>query len=333
MRTGPDAGPTPASLGAVTDRPRDDDWVGEMLARAMLDDERPTVDRPGGGSPRAPGEVTRAVPPPAPRPRPAAPRAAADPRPAEPRPAAADIGPRPSTPPTAPRPGHTPLVADESPAAGPGPAPGGSSGTAATSADEPDPTAGDAAGSAVAVDEADERAGHGAFRSLVEWVVVVVGALAVALLLRTVLFQAFFIPSQSMLPTLQEDDRVLVNKLSYRLHEVNRGDIVVFERPPGQGPSEIEDLIKRVIALEGETVSARDGRIVIDDQLLIESYLPEGTVIGDFGPITVPEDHVFVMGDNRGNSQDSRVFGPVPEDSIIGRAFVLFWPLDRLGAL
>lgn len=304
----------------MTDRPRDDDWVGEMLARAMLDDERPSADGPGdqasGGSPAAPADASRPVPPLGPRSRPTG----------GPRPAAADVGPAPSPPPSAPAVDHAPGSGDH---LAPDPGPGGGAGSTGTAA-----TADDAErATALAVDEADVQSRSSAFRSIVEWVVVVVGALAVALVLRTVLFQAFFIPSESMLPTLQEDDRVLVNKLSYRLHEVNRGDIVVFDRPPGQGPSTIEDLIKRVIALEGETVSARDGRIVIDDQLLIESYLPEGTVIGDFGPITVPEDHVFVMGDNRGNSQDSRVFGPIPEDSIVGRAFVLFWPVDRLQAL
>jgi signal peptidase I len=170
-------------------------------------------------------------------------------------------------------------------------------------------------------------------RSLVEWVVVIVGALAVAMVLRAFLFQAFWIPSESMEPTLQRDDRVLVNRLSYRVGDVGRGDVVVFVRPPGQPDSGINDLIKRVVAVGGETVEGRDGRVVVDGESLAEAYLADGPPIGDFGPIHVPDDHVFVMGDNRGNSVDSRVFGPIAEDSIVGRAFVLFWPLDRIGWL
>lgn len=167
-------------------------------------------------------------------------------------------------------------------------------------------------------------------RSVVEWVAVVVGALAVALVLRAVLFQAYWIPSESMEPTLQRDDRVLVNRLSYQFGDVGRGDVVVFERPPGQPDNGIKDLIKRVIALEGETVEGRNGQVVVDGVALDEGYVAEAGPIGDFGPVVVPDDHVFVLGDNRHNSVDSRVFGPIDDDSIIGRAFVLFWPLDRL---
>ena len=206
-----------------------------------------------------------------------------------------------------------------------GPTPGGPT-------DPPPPDGGDDAGGGGDGDDEAET-GSSAIRSIVEWIVVIVGALAMALLLRAVLFQAFWIPSESMEPTLQRDDRVLVNRLSYRLHDVNRGDVVVFSRPPGEPDGGIRDLIKRVVALEGETIEARDGQISIDGQLLLESYVAEGAPIPDFGPIVVPEDHVFVMGDNRNNSRDSRFFSAIDEDSIVGRAFVLFWPLDRIGAL
>ena len=175
--------------------------------------------------------------------------------------------------------------------------------------------------------------GSKALRNLVEWVLVIAGALLVAFLIKTFLFQAFYIPSESMEPTLVDRDRVIVNKLSYRLHDVNRGDLVVFDRPPNEPPTEVEELIKRVIALEGETIEARQGDIFIDGRLLTEPYLTSPSSSGTFGPLVIPDGHVFVMGDNRNNSRDSRVFGPIDEDLIVGRAFVRVWPLGRLGFL
>jgi signal peptidase I len=172
-----------------------------------------------------------------------------------------------------------------------------------------------------------------AVRNAVEWVLVIAGALLVAFLIKTFLFQAFYIPSESMEPTLVNRDRVIVNKLSYRLHDVNRGDLVVFDRPPNEPPTEVEELIKRVIALEGETIEARQGEIFIDGRLLTEPYLNTPSSSGTFGPLMVPDGHVFVMGDNRNNSRDSRVFGPIDEDLIVGRAFVRVWPLGRLAFL
>lgn len=172
-----------------------------------------------------------------------------------------------------------------------------------------------------------------ALTNAVEWAVIIVGALLVALLIRAFLFQAFYIPSESMEGTLIEGDRVIVNKLSYRLHDVNRGDLIVFGRPPNEPPTEIPELIKRVVGLSGETVEGRDGVVYIDGQRLVEPYTADGPSFGSFQAVEVPEGHVFVMGDNRNNSRDSRVFGPVDEDLILGRAFVLVWPLDRLGFL
>lgn len=183
----------------------------------------------------------------------------------------------------------------------------------------------------------DEEPGRrSGLRSLVEWIVVIVAALVVATLIKTFLFQAFWIPSDSMENTLLKEDRVLVNKLSYRLHDVNRGDVIVFERPEGE-TADIKDLIKRVVATEGETLTLQDGRVLIDGTPIDEPYLKDGAETVNIctftGTVKVPEDHVFVMGDNRANSQDSRCFGPVDEDLIVGRAFVRVWPLDRLGGL
>ena len=185
----------------------------------------------------------------------------------------------------------------------------------------------------------------GTARSVLEWVGVVLGALIVALLVKHFLFAAYYIPSPSMEPTLTDGDRIVVNKLSYRLHEVNRGDVVVFRRAMPQ-PDGINELIKRVIALPGETVEVVDGRVYVDGGLLLEPYLTARDSTGGFalppgciGPpdsinrCTVPDDHVFVMGDNRRNSKDSRVFGPVAESGIVGRAFLRVWPLGDLGRL
>lgn len=173
-------------------------------------------------------------------------------------------------------------------------------------------------------------------RNAVEWIVVVVGAVVVALLVKTFLVQAFRIPSESMDPTLQVGDRVLVNKLSYRLHDVNRGDVVVFTRPENlpEGPDQPDDLIKRVVGLPGETVQAKDGKVYVDGRPLDEPYLPAGTRTENLeNPVKVPAGEVLVLGDNRSNSADGRVFGPIPEDTIIGRAFVIVWPLSRFGGL
>jgi signal peptidase I len=176
------------------------------------------------------------------------------------------------------------------------------------------------------------RRSNGA-RQAIEWGVLIVGALVIALLIKTFLFQAFYIPSASMEPTLKVHDRVLVNKLSYHLHGVHRGDIIVFKAPPEERTAQIKDLVKRVIGLPGDVIEARDSHIYIDDHLLSEPYLPKGTITDDLPKQTVPANSYFMMGDNRSASSDSRVFGPIKKSAIIGRAFVRMWPLTRLGFL
>lgn len=183
-----------------------------------------------------------------------------------------------------------------------------------------------------AEDDTESDSGPSTTRTIIEWVAVIGGALAVALVIQAFLVQAFYIPSSSMEPTLGVGDRVLVNKLSYDVHDVNRGDLVVFERPDG-AEGEIKDLIKRVIGLPGESVEIRDGAVVIDGRVLDEPYLADDEVLAEFAPTEVPDDTVFVMGDNRDDSRDSRVFGPISTDSIVGRAFVRVWPLTDLGTL
>jgi signal peptidase I len=170
-------------------------------------------------------------------------------------------------------------------------------------------------------------------RSLVEWAAVIVGALVVALLVKTFLFQAFSIPSGSMQPTLRPGDRVMVNKLSYRFGDIERGHLIVFERPPSMPELATKDLIKRVIALPGESVEARDGVVHIDGAALDEPYLPEGTRTENLPLQTIPEGHYLVLGDNRGSSQDGRAFGPIAEELVIGRAFLRIWPVADLTRL
>ena len=176
-----------------------------------------------------------------------------------------------------------------------------------------------------------------------EGVVVVVVALAVALLLRTFVVQTFFIPSGSMEPTLQIGDRILVDKLSYHLHGVNRGDIVVFARPPFEncGGPPVDDLVKRVIGLPGDTLWLFGGNVYIDGKRLDETWLPASekglTSQGPAGsatnlarPYHVPPDRYFVMGDNRQDSCDSRYWGPIPRSLIVGKVELRVWPLSAL---
>jgi len=159
--------------------------------------------------------------------------------------------------------------------------------------------------------------------------IVIAVALSVAFVVRTFVIAHFVVEGESMFSTLDTGDRVFVNKMSYRLHDPNRGDVVVLHQITGASE---RDLIKRVIGLPGETVEVRNCTVLIDGRILNEPYLDPEVVTptscgGDYsanGP--VPADHVFVMGDNRGGSQDSRVIGTISEDDLVGRAFVVFWP-------
>ena len=147
---------------------------------------------------------------------------------------------------------------------------------------------------------------------------------------RPFVMEAFWIPSGSMIPTLEINDRVLVNKFIYRFTEPKRGDIVVFQSVDNPD----EDLIKRVIGLPGDKIAVRNGRLFLNGEPQKEPYtnkkFPDRSF---FAQTTVPKGHVFVMGDNRANSADSRVFGPLPEKNIEGEAFLRFWPPDRIGLL
>jgi signal peptidase I len=182
-------------------------------------------------------------------------------------------------------------------------------------------------------------------RALVEWMVILAIVVVCTILLRTFVVQSFSIPSLSMAPTLQIGDRIIVDKLSYRLHAVHRGDIVVFTRPPLED-QEYADLVKRVIGLPGETISEKNGHVYIDGKQLHEPWLPPGpqsytaALPGDAhqqynlpGPVKIPSGDYYVMGDNRENSEDSRYFGPISGSLIVGRAVAVAWPLSHIKGL
>lgn len=175
-------------------------------------------------------------------------------------------------------------------------------------------------------------------------------ALVIAVVIKTFLVQPFWIPSESMLPTIEVNDRVMVNKLAYKWGDPQRGDIVVFRDPREEQVDESipeavirsvleavgirtrgrDDLIKRVIGLPGETVEVSDNRILIDGAPIDEPYLDD-VFMPDEPAITIGEDEVFVMGDNRNASFDSRRFGPIPLEEIVGEAFVTIWPISHFG--
>lgn len=158
-------------------------------------------------------------------------------------------------------------------------------------------------------------------------------ALALAILIRGLVAEPRVIPSDSMVPTLLAGDRLVVEKVSYHLHPPQTGDIVVFEPPPvlrtlGYRPDQA--FIKRVIGRAGQVVQVRAGRVYVDGEPLVEEYIAEPPEYA-WGPAIVPANHLFVMGDNRNNSNDSHVWGFLPEANVIGRAWLRFWPWQRWG--
>ena len=189
---------------------------------------------------------------------------------------------------------------------------------------------------------------------LAELPFLIIIAVAVAVIIKTFFVQTFWIPSGSMIPELEVNDRVMVNRLAYAFAaEPERGDIVVFDSPFADGDAEDDepvirivlrtigeslglstaavpdDLIKRVVGVGGETVEIRDNVVLIDEEALDEPYLPQGVNMADMAPRTLRADEVFVMGDNRNGSVDSRRFGPITLDHIVGRTFVRIWPFSR----
>lgn len=173
------------------------------------------------------------------------------------------------------------------------------------------------------------QAGSSLLGSLLEVVLIVGAAFVLALLIQQFVVKPFYIPSESMEPTLVKGDRVLVNRFVYRFREPERGDVIVFHPPIAPD----EDYIKRVAAVGGDTVAVKDGRLFVNGEPQEEPYLKESYIEGAFPEETVPEGYVFAMGDNRNRSGDSRVFGPVRLQSILGEGFLIYWPPGKIGGL
>ncbi len=172
-------------------------------------------------------------------------------------------------------------------------------------------------------------------QSLWENVQIVAIALVMAFLIRMWIAEPRFIPSESMLPTLEQGDRLVVEKLSYRFHDPQKGDIVVFHPPSilqSQGYDSDNAFIKRVIGTSGDIIEVKNGIVYVNDQPLEESYILE-TPHYNLYAVQVPKGQLFVMGDNRNNSNDSHVWGFLPQRNLIGHAVFRFWPLSRLGSL
>ncbi len=166
-----------------------------------------------------------------------------------------------------------------------------------------------------------------------ENLLILVIALLLSLLIRVFVAEPRYIPSDSMIPTLEIGDRLVVEKISYHLHPPKAGEIVVFSPPKQlqvQGYSIEQAFIKRIIAQPGQTVAVQNGIVYVDNQPLQEDYIAEPPAY-NWGPQKVPPDHYFVMGDNRNDSNDSHIWGFLPQKNIIGHAAFRFWPLERWG--
>lgn len=165
--------------------------------------------------------------------------------------------------------------------------------------------------------------------SLREMIEVVVVALVLAVLIKTFVVGTFWIPSESMVPTIEVNDKVIVTNFTYWFDGPQRGEVVVFHYP--ENPK--KDFIKRCVGLPGETLEFKDSKLYINGELVEEPYLPVGLEFEDYGPVQIPEDAYFMCGDNRNYSSDSRVWGFVDRKLIIGKAQVIYWPFDRWARL
>jgi len=164
---------------------------------------------------------------------------------------------------------------------------------------------------------------------------ILVLSIALAFGIRHFVAEARYIPSESMLPTLEINDRLIIEKMSYRFRQPTRGDVVVF-RPTdtikAENPTFNDALIKRIVGLPGEIIEVKEGQVFVDGEPIVETYIEEEPAYM-WGPQEIPEESYLVLGDNRNNSYDSHFWGFVPKDNLIGRAAVRVWPPNRLGPL
>jgi signal peptidase I len=161
--------------------------------------------------------------------------------------------------------------------------------------------------------------------SVIEIVLIVAAAFVIATLVQAFLVKAIEVDQRSMDPTLSDGDRILIDRISYRFHDPNKGDVVVFRNPAGEG----KDLVKRVVAVAGDTVSVHDGVLWLNGVAQDEPFIKEHPILAGFDEVTIEPGYVWVMGDNRNDSQDSRAFGPIDIESILGCGFCVIWPFGH----
>jgi len=167
------------------------------------------------------------------------------------------------------------------------------------------------------------------YHKLRGWAVVLL-AIIVIVLVRAYVFESFYVPSGSMIPTIEINDHMIVDKLSYHLHAVGFGNIIVFHKPINDpAPPDVHYLVKRVIGLPGQTIWSHDGKVYINGKAIPEPFLPKGVKTYNIPKTYIPKNEYYVLGDNRGNSADSRVFGPISKSLIVGRVVLIYWPLSQ----
>ena len=189
-----------------------------------------------------------------------------------------------------------------------------------------------------AVEDASEQiaqTGKTLIRWIVEWLGIILVALSAAFLIRAYVFQTFYIPSVSMVPTLQVGDRIIVSKLSTAFGDINRGDVIVFKHPPREqcggdtGPN--SDLVKRIIGMPGDELTSRNNTIYVNGKKLVEHWQHDPNLGSDIGYVKVPKGQYFMMGDNRPSSCDSRMWGTLPKSLVVGKVVLRIWPLSHFG--
>jgi len=189
-----------------------------------------------------------------------------------------------------------------------------------------------------AVEDASEqiaKTGKAPIRWIAEWLGIILVALSAAFLIRAYVFQTFYIPSVSMVPTLQVGDRIIVSKLSTAFGDINRGDVIVFKHPPREqcggdtGPN--SDLVKRIIGMPGDELTSRNNNIYVNGKKLVEHWQHDSTLGSDIGYVKVPKGQYFMMGDNRPSSCDSRMWGTLSKSLIVGKVVLRIWPLSHFG--
>ncbi|HHZ16922.1 MAG TPA: signal peptidase I [Clostridia bacterium] len=164
-------------------------------------------------------------------------------------------------------------------------------------------------------------------QELKEWIVTILIAIVLVIIIRAFIMDSRIVPSASMVPTIQIGDRLFVEKITHRFQGLERGDVIVFE-PPAESRL-YDDLIKRVVGLPGDTLEMKDGVLYVNNEPQDEPYLAE-PILYEFPPVTVPEGKIYVLGDNRNNSNDSHVWGFADLDAVKGKAWITYWPLDRI---